>query len=83
MISLYAEKENEQATLDLYDTLDKLNLGEQVGLTINNLRDAESGILREEGKVADISLAHCYSLEDVVRALVWSGLGRSKAPQKK
>ena len=70
MISLFVEKENEQATLALYRILESIDLPEDVGVTINNMRDAKSGILREDGKVVDISLANCYTLEDVVRELV-------------
>jgi hypothetical protein len=70
MISLFVEKENEQATLALYRTLEAIELPEDVGITINNMRDARSGVLREDGKVMDISLANCYTLEDVVRELV-------------
>jgi hypothetical protein len=70
MISLFVEKENEQATLALYRILEAIELPEDVGITINNMRDARSGVLREDGKVMDISLANCYTLEDVVRELV-------------
>lgn len=70
MISLFAEKENEQATLALYKTLKDINLPDNLGIAINNIKGAESGILREDGKVVDISLANCYTLEDVVRELV-------------
>ncbi|MCO6491895.1 MAG: hypothetical protein J5I98_25995 [Phaeodactylibacter sp.] len=70
MISLFVEKENEQATLELYEILEGIGLPDNVSIAINNTRDAESGILRENGKVVDISLANCYTLEDVVRELV-------------
>ncbi len=70
MISLFVEKENEKATLDLYRVLETLQLPENVDITINNMLDAKSGILRENGKVVDISLANCYTLEDVVRELI-------------
>ena len=70
MICLFVEKENEQATLALYRILESIDLPEDVGVTINNMRDAKSGVLREDGKVVDISLANCYTLEDVVRELV-------------
>ena len=48
------------------------DLHDGVQLTINNLREAESGVLRPQKgeKQIDISLAHCYSLEDVVRELI-------------
>ena len=70
MISLFVEKENEQATLALYRILESIDLPDDAGITINNMRDAKSGILREDGKAVDISLANCYTLEDVVRELV-------------
>ena len=70
MVSVFVEKNNEKATLALYEVLDQLGLPEDVNLTINNLEGAESGILRENGKIVDISLANCFSLEDVVRELV-------------
>ena len=70
MISLFVEKENEQATLALYRILESIDLPEDVGVTINNMRDAKSGGVREDDKVVDISLANCYTLEDVVRELV-------------
>ena len=70
MISLFAEKENEQATLALYRILESIELPEDVGITINNMRDAKSGVLLEDGRAVDISLANCYTLEDVVRELV-------------
>ena len=69
MISLFVEKENEQATLALYRTLEAIELPKDIGVTINNMRGARSGVLREDGKVVDISLANCYTLEDVVREL--------------
>jgi hypothetical protein len=70
MISLFTEKENEKSTLKLYRTLEKLDLPEDVNITINNMEGAESGILRKGGLVVDISLSNCFSLEDVVRELV-------------
>lgn len=70
MVSIFVEKENEQATLALYKTLEKIDLPAEINLTINNMEAAESGILRKEGNVVDISLANCYNLEDVVRELV-------------
>lgn len=70
MISLFTEKENEKATLELYLTLEKLDLPEDVNITINNMEGAESGILRKDGLAVDISLGNCYTLEDVVRELV-------------
>ena len=44
MISLFAEKENEQATLALYKILEGIGLPENVSIAINNTRDAESGV---------------------------------------
>ena len=69
MISLYAEKETEKATLELYKQLEQIDFPEGVGITINNLAEAESGILRKDGKVVDISLAHCYTLQDALREM--------------
>ncbi|MCB0565067.1 MAG: hypothetical protein KDD01_11885 [Phaeodactylibacter sp.] len=70
MISVFVNKETDEATMKLYHILDGLNLPDNVNITINNLKDAESGVLREDGKVVDVSLANCYTLEDVVRELV-------------
>ena len=70
MISLFVDKETDEATMKLYHILDGLNLPDNANITINNLKDAESGVLREDGKVVDVSLANCYTLEDVVRELV-------------
>ena len=70
MISVFVNKETDEATMKLYRILDGLNLPDNVNITINNLKDAESGVLREDGKVVDVSLANCYTLEDVVRELV-------------
>lgn len=46
--------------------LDRFNLPDNVDITINNLKGAESGLLRGDGKVVDISLANCYTLEKAV-----------------
>lgn len=70
MVSIFVEKKNEETTLALSKTLEELDLPADVNLTINNIEKAESGILRKDGKVVDISLANCYTLEDVVQALV-------------
>ena len=70
MISVFVNKETDEATMKLYHILDGFNLPDNVNITINNLKDAESGVLREDGKVVDVSLANCYTLEDVVRELV-------------
>jgi hypothetical protein len=77
MISLFTEKENEKSPLKLYRTLEKLDLPEDVNITINNMEGAESGILRKGGLVVDISLSNCFSLEDVVRELVMVVSGES------
>jgi hypothetical protein len=34
------------------------------------LRGAQSGLLFEDGKLVDISLANCYTLEDMIRELI-------------
>ena len=78
MISVFVNKETDEATMKLYHILDGLNLPDNVNITINNLKDAESGVLREDGKVVDISLANCYTLEDVVRELVGLVAGQEK-----
>ncbi|PHN07826.1 hypothetical protein [Flavilitoribacter nigricans] len=70
MISLFVDKDSDEPTQKLYQLLNKMDLPEGVNITINNLEGAESGILREEGRVVDISLANCYALEDVVRELI-------------
>ena len=78
MISVFVNKETDEATMKLYRILDGFNLPDNVNITINNLKDAESGVLREDGKVVDISLANCYTLEDVVRELVGLVAGQEK-----
>ena len=70
MISLFVDKQSDAATMQLYETLEQMDLPKDVNITINNLEGAKSSILREEGRVVDISLANCYSLEDVVRELI-------------
>lgn len=70
MISLFVDKQSDEATMPLYEALKKLDLPEEVNISINNLEHVESGMLRKEGRVVDISLANCYSMEDVVRELV-------------
>lgn len=71
-ISAFVDKETEKATLELTYILDNIELPDGVQLTINNLNNAESGVLRSRKgeKIIDISLAHCFSLEDVVRELI-------------
>lgn len=70
MISLFTDPQSDEATMQLYAILDSLGLPEDITLTINNLEGAKSGLLRQEGRVVDISLANCYTLEDVIRELV-------------
>jgi len=70
MISLFAEKENEVTTMDLYKVLSAFALPQEVRLSINNTQGGRSGILVEDGRVVDISLANCYTVEDVVRELI-------------
>lgn len=70
MISLFVDKESDAATTALYEVLNGFDLPADVHITINNLPEAESGVLREEGQLVDISLANCFSVEDVVRELV-------------
>lgn len=70
MITLFAEKENEATTLDLYKVLSAFALPKEVRLSINNTQGARSGILEENGRAVDISLANCYTVEDVIRELI-------------
>ena len=70
MVSLFAEKSNEQATLELYKTIQSLGLAKNVDISINNTLDAKSGLLFEDGKLVDISLANCYTLEDMITELI-------------
>lgn len=69
-ISLFAEKDTEKQTLALYDIINTFDLGSAPNLSINNTRDAKSGLLFREGKLIDISLANCYKMEDVVVTLI-------------
>lgn len=70
MISLFVDKQSDAATMQLYETLEKLDLPEDIHITINNMEGAESGVLRKGGRVVDISLANCYSLEEVILELL-------------
>jgi hypothetical protein len=70
MVSLFAEKSNEQATLELYKTIRNQDLAKDVNISINNTLDAQSGLLFEDGKLVDISLANCYTPEDMIRELI-------------
>ena len=53
--------------MNLYKELEQITFPEGVNITVNNLPDAKSGVLRQYGQVKDISLAHCYTLADAVR----------------
>lgn len=70
MISLFVDKQTDEATMKLYQLLDAFALPQDVNLTINNIPGGRSGILIEDGRVVDISLANCYTVEDVVRELI-------------
>lgn len=70
MVSLFAEKSNEQVTLELYKTIQNLGLPKDVNISINNTLDAKSGLLFKDGKLVDISLANCYTLEDMITELI-------------
>ena len=70
MISLFVDKNTDEATMQLYDILGQFNLPEDVNVTINNLPNAESGVLFQEGTLIDISLANCFKMEDVVVSLI-------------
>lgn len=72
-ISAFVEMDNKQATLELTHLLDEIEIPENVYLTINNIHDGESGVMRTDDsneKSIDISLAHCFTMEDVVRELI-------------
>ena len=45
-------------------------LPKNVDISINNTLEAKSGLLYEDGKLVDISLANCYTLEDMIRELI-------------
>lgn len=71
-ISAFVEMDNKEVTHQLTFKLDEIEIPENVWITINNLRNAESGVLRTRkgDKTIDISLAHCFTIEDVVRELI-------------
>ncbi|MEZ4994923.1 MAG: hypothetical protein R2824_31180 [Saprospiraceae bacterium] len=58
-ISAFADKSTEQATLKICDLLEEIERPEGVRMTVNNLSNAESGVLRtkDENPVIDISLS--------------------------
>ena len=68
----FVERDNQEVTVQLTFLLDKIEFPENVQLAINNLNNAESGVrrMRKGKKMVDISLAHCFTLEDVVRELL-------------
>lgn len=70
MIALFVDKDNDEATMPLAEAMEAFDLPSDVQLTINNTKNGESGVLMDEGRVVDISLANCYTLEDVVRELI-------------
>lgn len=70
MIALFVDKDNDEATMPLAEVMEAFDLPSDVQLTINNTKNGESGVLMDEGRVVDISLANCYTLEDVVRELM-------------
>lgn len=70
MIALFVTKDNDEATMPLAQAMQALDLPADVQVTINNTQGSKSGVLLDNGKVVDISLAGCYSLEDVVCELV-------------
>ena len=55
--------------LALHKELEQIEFPVGLTITINNTADAESGTLYEEENLIELSLAHCYSLADVVREL--------------
>ena len=70
MVSLFVDKQTDQPTMELYRVIEDFQLPEDINISINNTRDAESGLLFEDGKLVDISLANCYTLEDMIRELI-------------
>ena len=71
-ISAFVEMDNKEATRQLTFLLDHVELPQNVRLTINNLNNAESGVLRTHkgDRTIDISLTHCFTMEDVARELI-------------
>ena len=70
MIALFTEKGTDQPTVELYQVIEGFQLPEDINISINNTRDAKSGLLFEDGKLVDISLANCYTLEDMITELI-------------
>ena len=70
MISLFTEKTTDKPTMELYRVIEGFQLPEDINISINNTQDAQSGLLFEDGKLVDISLANCYTLEDMIRELI-------------
>ena len=70
MISLFTEKATDKPTMELYRVIEGFQLPEDINISINNTQDAQSGLLYEDGKLVDISLANCYTLEDMIRELI-------------
>ncbi len=68
-IGLFVDKESREATLLFHHQLQELDWPEELGLAINNIKGGHSSILLKDGNVAEISLANCYSLADMVREL--------------
>lgn len=56
--------------MELYEIIEGFQLPEDINISINNTREAKSGLLFEDGKLVDISLANCYTLEDMIRELI-------------
>lgn len=70
MIALFTEKGTDQPTMEFYEIIESFQLPEDINISINNTREAESGLLFEDGKLVDISLANCYTLEDMITKLI-------------
>ncbi|KGE88366.1 MAG: hypothetical protein ACE362_17170 [Phaeodactylibacter xiamenensis] len=70
MVSLFVDKQTDKPTMELYQVIEGFQLPEDINISINNTRDAESGLLFKDGKLVDISLANCYTLEDMITELI-------------
>ena len=70
MVSLFVDKQTDKPTMELYRVIECFQLPEDINISINNTREAQSGLLFEDGKLVDISLANCYTLEDIIRELI-------------
>lgn len=70
MVSLFVNKQTDKPTMELYQVIEGFQLPEDINISINNTEGAKSGLLFEDGKLVDISLANCYTPEDMIRELI-------------